>query len=137
MNHLFYSSDLTFYIKGGRISPAAGAVGNLFEICPLMYVAPDGGLRVKEKVRSKNRVKARMVDRMEQLADGGLSYDGPVYMSQSECLEDACDVARMIEERFDHIQGGKVEVFSIGATIGVHAGPGTVALFFWGNPERW
>lgn len=135
VNHLFISTDLTFFVKGGRISKAAGAFGGLLKICPLMDVEPDGSLAVKEKIRTKARAKATIVDRMAALAAGGEDYDGKVYISQSTCMEDARDVADAIEARFPKMQG-KVEIFPIGATIGVHTGPGTVALFFWGAPRQ-
>ena len=53
-------------------------------------------------------------------------------ISQSECIDVALEVARRIEAKFPKLNG-KVEIFPIGATIGVHTGPGTVALFFWGE----
>ena len=54
------------------------------------------------------------------------------YISQSACYEDARQVADMIEARFPKLNG-KVEINSVGTTIGAHTGPGTVALFFWGK----
>ena len=36
VHHWFFSSDLTFFDKGGRISKAAGVFGGILEICPLM-----------------------------------------------------------------------------------------------------
>ena len=137
VNHLFFSSDLTFFVRGGRISPIAGKVGGLLKICPLMHVDTSGKLEVKEKVRTKARSKRRMVERMSELVANGEQYDGPVFISMSECLEDAQDVADAIVETHPNLQDGKVHIFNIGATIGCHTGPGTVALFFWGNPERW
>ena len=50
----------------------------------------------------------------------------------SACIEDAQQVAMLIEERFPHIKG-RVLINNIGTTIGSHTGPGTVALFFWGK----
>ena len=41
-------------------------------------------------------------------------------------------VAKLIEEKFPKLNG-RVEINNIGTTIGSHTGPGTVALFFWGN----
>ena len=137
VNHLFFSSDLTFFVRGGRISPVAGAVGGILKICPLMHVATDGSLQVKEKIRTKARSKRRMLERMAELVANGPEYDGPVYISQSECIEDAQDVANAIKRDYPHLQDGEVHIFPIGATIGCHTGPGTVALFFWGNPTRW
>ena len=132
VQHWFFSSDLTFFIRGGRISKAAGLVGGMLKICPVMDVAPDGSLAVKEKIRTKAKAINRVVEKMEELAEGGLDYSGKCYISQSECKADALEVAARVEERFPKLDG-KVEVFPIGATIGVHTGPGTVALFFWGK----
>ena len=132
VQHWFFSSDLTFFIRGGRISKAAGLVGGMLKICPVMDVAPDGSLAVKEKIRTKAKAEKRVVEKMEELAEGGLDYSGKCYISQSECKADALEVAARVEERFPKLDG-KVEVFPIGATIGVHTGPGTVALFFWGK----
>ena len=134
VQHWFFSSDLTFFVRGGRISKAAGLVGGMLKICPVMDVAPDGSLAVKEKIRTKAKAVARVVEKMEELAEGGRDYSGKCFISQSECLDDAREVARRVEERFPRLDG-HVEIFPIGATIGVHTGPGTVALFFWGKPR--
>lgn len=44
-------------------------------------------------------------------------------------------VADLIEAAFPKMKG-KVEINDIGTTIGSHTGPGTVALFFWGNKRE-
>ncbi|MDM8271129.1 DegV family protein [Thermophilibacter provencensis] len=132
VQHWFFSSDLTFFVRGGRVSKAAGLVGGMLKICPVMDVEPDGSLAVKEKIRTKAKAVSRVVQKMEELAEGGLDYSGKCYISQSECIDDAQEVARLVEQKFPKLNG-KVEIFPIGATIGVHTGPGTVALFFWGK----
>ncbi len=132
LHHWFFSTDLTFYIKGGRISKAAGFVGGLLNICPLLNVNNEGKLIPRAKIRTKKRVIRAIVDQMESYAENGTSYSGKCYISQSYCLDDAKEVARLVEERFPNLKG-KVRIYSIGTTIGSHTGPGTVALFFWGN----
>ena len=130
-NHWFFSTTLTYFIRGGRISKTAGTIGNMLNICPLMNVNSEGKLIVREKIRSKRKVIKAIVDKMEQFARSGLNYDGKCYISQSACYEDARAVADLIEERFPKLDG-KVEIYNIGTVIGSHTGPGTVALFFWG-----
>ena len=132
LHHWFFSTDLTFFVRGGRISKAAGVFGGALKICPLMNVDYMGRLIPREKVRTKKKVIQAIVDKMEQHADNGLDYDGKVFMSNSACLEDAQAVARLVEERFGKMNG-KVFINDIGTTIGSHTGPGTVALFFWGD----
>ena len=132
VQHWFFSSDLTSFVRGGRISKAAGAVGGLLKICPVMDVEPDGSLAVKEKIRSKGRAIERDLQKMEELAQGGRNYTGKVFISQSECRTDAAELAHRIETTFPHIDG-PVRIYDLGATICCHTGPGTVAQFFWGK----
>ena len=70
--------------------------------------------------------------KMEEFAEDGLDYSGKCYISNSACYDDARAVADIIESRFKKLNG-KVEIYSVGTTIGSHTGPGTVALFFWGK----
>lgn len=132
LHHWFFSSDLTFFVKGGRITKAAGWFGTALKICPLLNVDYMGRLIPRQKCRGKKRAIAEIVNKMEQHAQGGRNYAGKCYISQSACMADARAVADLVEARFPHLDG-KVQINSIGTTIGSHTGPGTVALFFWGD----
>ena len=66
---------------------------------------------------------------------GGFDYSDKCYMCHSACIEDAKAVAALVEERFPKLNG-KVLINNIGTTIGSHTGPGTVALFFWGDERE-
>ncbi len=132
LHHWFFSTDLSTYVRGGRISKAAAVFGGLLEICPLLDMDNLGRLIPREKIRTKKRVIKEIVARMEQDADNGLDYSGKCYISQSACFDDARAVADLVEAKFPKLNG-KVEIYSVGTTIGAHTGPGTVALFFWGK----
>ena len=132
MHHWFFSTDLTFYIKGGRVSKLSGMIGGVFEICPLLNVSNEGKLIPRAKIRTKKRVIPEIVKRMVEHAEGGTDYNGKVYMCNSACIEDAQAVADLVKENFKNIDGD-VLINSIGTVIGSHTGPGTVALFFWGD----
>lgn len=132
LHHWFFSTDLTSFIRGGRVSKVSGFVGQTLNICPLLNVNDEGKLIPRQKYRGKKQVIRAIVDRMEEHAEGGLQYSGKCFISQSACEEDARRVADMIEERFPNLDG-KVMINSIGTVIGSHTGPGTVALFFWGD----
>ena len=134
VHHWFFSTDLRFYIKGGRISKTAGTIGGLLGICPLLNVSADGRLIPREKVRSKKKVIQAIAEKMEMFADRGADYAEKCCLCHSACEEDARQVAELVEARFPKLRG-RVEIFSIGPTIGSHTGPGTVALFFWGSPR--
>lgn len=132
MHHWFFSTDLSFYVKGGRISKTSGLVGGVLGICPLLNMDEEGHLVPRRKIRGKNKVIHTIVDCMEEHAQGGLSYAEKCYISHSNCIEDARKVADLVEERFPKLKG-QVEINDVGTTIGSHTGPGTVALFFWGD----
>ena len=132
LQHLFCSTTLTYYVRGGRISPAAGKIGNLLGICPVMRMDHPGHLAVHSRVRTKKRALRALVDQMAELAHDGENYSGRCFISHSDCLEDAQTVLAQIKERFPHITG-EIEVYDIGAIIGCHSGPGTVAVFFFGE----
>lgn len=135
LHHWFFSTDLTFYIKGGRVSKTAGMVGQLLNICPLLNMDDQGRLIPREKIRTKRKVISAIVDRMAEHAQDGLNYSGRCYISQSACYDDARAVADLVEARFPCLTG-RVEINSIGTTIGSHTGPGTVALFFFGDERK-
>ncbi len=135
MHHWFFSSDLTFFVKGGRVSKTAGAIGGILGICPLLNVDVHGKLVPREKIRPKKRVINRMVEVMKEHAVDLTNYSGKCYISNSACMEDARAVADLIEASFPNLNG-KVLINNIGTTIGSHTGPGTVALFFWGETRN-
>lgn len=132
LHHWFFSSDLTFFVKGGRVSKISGMIGGVFEICPLMNVSNIGKLIPRAKIRTKKKVIVEAVNRMLEHAQNGKDYDKKVYMCQSDCIDDANEVKALVEKQFKKIDGD-VLINDIGTVIGSHSGPGTVALFFWGD----
>ena len=135
LHHWFFSTDLTFYVKGGRVSKAAGWFGTVLKICPLLNMDVNGKLIPRQKIRGKANVIKEIVKKMEENAEGGLAYNGKCFICHSDCYEDAKSVSDLVEARFPSLNG-KVVINSIGTTIGSHTGPGTVALFFFGNERN-
>ena len=132
LHHWFFTTDLTFFIRGGRVSKVSGFVGNVLNICPLLNVDYQGRLIPRYKIRTKKKVIQAMLERMKEHAEGGIFYNQKVFVNDSDCRGDCDELCRLIRETFPNIDG---EIFqnSIGTTIGSHTGPGTVALFFWGD----
>jgi len=132
LHHWFFSTDLTFYIRGGRVSKTAGFFGRMLNICPLLNVDYQGKLIPRDKIRTRKKVIREIVSRMEKHAQNGNNYSEKVFISYSDCLDDAKAVASLVEDKFPRTRGNVV-LFPIGSTVGAHTGPGTVALFFWGD----
>ena len=132
IHHWFFSTDLTFYIRGGRVGKVSGFMGQLLNICPLLNVDYQGRLIPREKIRTKRKAIRVTEEHMEQYAENRLDYSGKCIISHSDCPEDARALADLIEARFPKLDG-PVMITDIGSTIGAHSGPGTVALFFVGD----
>lgn len=132
LHHWFFTSDLRHLKRGGRVSSASAIVGTLLNICPLLNVSASGHLIPRSKERGKKRVIAAMVDKMCAHAEGGVDYSGKCFISHSACREDAEAVAELVRSTFPRINGD-VMINDVGTVIGAHTGPGTVALFFWGD----
>lgn len=135
VNHWFFSSDLKYYIRGGRISKTAGIAGTMLGICPLLDVDVKGRLISREKIRGTKRAIAALNDKMCLLADNGQNYNESCFIAHSGCAELAMQAAELLNQNFPKIPGG-VRIYQIGTIIGAHTGPGTVALFFWGKARN-
>ncbi len=135
VHHWVVPTELTYLIRGGRVSKASGFVGSILNICPLIMVDAAGKLLPVAKIRTKKKALATLVAKMEEFADNGFDYNEKCYLSHSASLEDAKSVATMIEERFPKLKE-PVEIDTIGTVIGSHTGPGTVVLFFWGKKRE-
>ena len=132
LHHWFFSSDLSHYKRGGRISSTSALLGTMLNLCPLMDVSCEGKLMPRTKLRGKNQAIREIVKRMEKFANDGLDYSGLCFISHSACYDDARQTADLIEQKFPRLSQ-PVKINSVGAVIGAHTGPGTVALFFFGD----
>lgn len=135
VHHWFFTTDLTYFVKGGRISKVSGWFGTILKICPLLNVDVNGKLVAREKIRGKANVIKQIVKKMEENAFDSVNYSQGCMISHSDVYDDAKAVADIIEEKFPNLKG-KIEINSIGTTIGSHTGPGTVALFFMGKKRE-
>ena len=131
IHHWFISSDLTFYVRGGRISNVEGFFGKAFKICPLLCVNYEGKLTPYEKIRTKNRAIEGQFEKMQEFCKDGDDYSEDVFICNSICKEDAQSLADMIKEHFKNV--GNIYITSIGPSIGAHTGPDTISLFFVGR----
>ncbi len=125
--HWFTVDDLVYLKRGGRVSATAALVGNLLGIKPVLHVDDDGHLVNVEKVRGRRASLAALVNKLGETVRPG---EKKVYISHGDCLEDAELLAKMIKDKY----GMTAELIcDVGPVIGAHSGPGTLALFFFGN----
>ena len=126
--HWFTVDDLMYLKRGGRISAATALVGTMLQIKPLLHVDDEGHLINMTKTRGRKAAIDAMVKKAQEL---GAGYDNStMFISQGDCLSDAEYLSRQLKEKC----GVKDVVISyVGAVIGSHSGPGTLALFFLGS----
>ncbi len=132
VHHQFFSSDMTQFRRTGRVSGAAATVATVLNICPIMRLDDTGSIKAYSKVRGKKKAVEVTVETMAQCAEGGADYDGKCFVCHSQCPQDAQLLIDAIEQRFPRLKG-RIRLCDIGTIIGSHAGPGTVAVFFYGN----
>ena len=65
-NAVFFTSDLTYLVRGGRLSRAAGSFGNLLNICPMMESNTEGEIVVIDKIRTKKKAMKALVKKIKE-----------------------------------------------------------------------
>ncbi len=128
LSHWFTVDDLMHLKRGGRVSAATALVGTMLQIKPVMHVDDEGHL---VKVTTARGRKASLQMLAKKVEETGIPGANDVcFISHGDCIEDAEYVAELLKKNY----GVKEVIISyVGAVIGSHAGPGTVALFFLGE----
>ena len=125
--HWFTVDDLMYLKRGGRVSAATALVGTMLQIKPVLHVDDEGHLINVSKARGR---KASMEALAKKAAELGAGWENKtMFLSHGDCLEDAQYLAELLKK-----QGVEnVVIGYVGAVIGSHSGPGTLALFFLGD----
>ena len=120
---------LEYLVRGGRLSAAAGAVGTLLNVKPV--VAAEDGLIVQlGKARGSKNGRNLLNQKVEKA--GGVDFSMPLALGYTG-LSDAV-LKKYIEDSAALWAGhteGELSIHTIGATIGTHVGPGAVAVAFF------
>lgn len=128
--HAFTVSNLFHLSRGGRLSKAVAVIGTIANLKPLLYVDDEGKLINYTNVRGRKKSLKGLVDYMDEHMGSFKEQNDIVFISHGDNEEDAKAVAEDVKNRFG------IESFlinPIGPTIGAHAGPDTIALFFMGE----
>lgn len=126
---VFTVDDLNHLYRGGRVNKATAIIGTIAAIKPLLHVDNEGHLVALSKTRGRKKSLLGLVDLMEEKMGAFKDQNDMIMISHGDALEDAEYVRDEIKARFGF---ENFMINNIGPTIGAHAGPGTVALFFMG-----
>lgn len=133
IHHQFFSTELKYFRRSGRMSGATAMLATVLGICPIMRLDVDGKIIAYDKVHGKRNAVKRTVDMMEAHAVDGKDYTGKCFICHSNCIEEAERAKAALVERFPKLSADDIRVFDIGTIIAAHCGPGTVAVFFLGD----
>jgi len=130
---LFTVDDLHFLHRGGRVSKLQAVAGSIIGIKPLLNVAPDGTLKLKDKARGRKAALETLVSQMQRSLNPDTKKLDTVLIGHGDCIDDANTLAELIKAAVDV---NEFIIVEIGPVIGAHSGPGTVALFFEADMTR-
>ena len=128
LNHWFTVDDLQFLRRGGRVSAAAAYFGGLIKIKPILHVNWEGRLIPREKVQGRKRSLRVLCEKVKEFAVN--PQEQVIFISHGDCLEEAQALAQMVREA---VHPKDIMLGYVGAVIGSHSGPGTMAIFFLGK----
>ncbi len=135
MNTMIFTTDLTYLVRGGRLSKAAGSFGNLLNICPIIEFNINGALVVKDKIRTKKKAMKALVNIIRNNLIEDFDTRNEIYVIHTHAYEDALELQKMLSKKLSDYKG-EIKISEIGTTIGSHLGPGSVGLAFWSKTRN-
>ena len=124
----FTVDDLKYLQRGGRVSPAAAAIGSLLDLKPILTETREGKLAAAAKVRGRKKALGYMVDKAVECIED--QHESIALVLHADALADAEKVKAQINEKLPDLV---IRIENVGPVIGAHAGPGTVAFCFIGK----
>ncbi len=128
VSHLFTVEDLFYLYRGGRLSATSYHLANVLHIKPTLRVDEEGKLTAYGKVMGRKKSLNALVDKLCQTIVNPEEQE--IFIAHADCVEDAETVKELISKKIS-VKGFVVNY--IDAVIGSHAGPGTLAIFYFAN----
>lgn len=125
--HAFTVDDLNHLYRGGRVSKTTAFVGSMLNIKPVMHVDNEGKLVAVGKIRGRKKSILELVKMMDEKIGSYKESCDTIFISHGDCEEEAHFLEEKVKEKYNV---KTVVINHVGATIGAHSGPGTLALFF-------
>ncbi len=128
--HAFTVEDILYLYRGGRLSWPAAMAGSVSNAKPILHMDNTGQLTMIGKVHSRKKALDELVEYMEEHTGTYKKRNDRVFISHGDALEDAEYVADQIQKR---IGISRILINFVCPIIGTYSGPGTVAIFFFGD----
>lgn len=130
---LVTNEDLRYLARGGRISKTAANLGGILHINPLITVDNNGKLQVISKIRTRKKYLKTLINKIEFNSIDGGNYSDNIFISHANNEKFAIEAKSLMEDKF---KNAKINIFSMGPTIGSHIGPGALAVFHRGKKRQ-
>jgi DegV family protein with EDD domain len=123
---LFTVDTLEFLQRGGRIGKAAAFAGTLLQVKPILSIR-EGEVEPIKRVRGERKAFAELAAALETETENEPAYR--LGVAHAAAPDRAAELESLVRERRPRAE---LElVVTLGAVIGAHAGPGTLALFWF------
>ena len=122
--HYCAVDTFTFLARGGRIPAYLAAIGNLIKLKPIIHLDNAGKLVAVKKLIGRKRAIEELIKNFKETYD---QKSDLVYISQSDCSEDAEYIKTEIEK---FAPKARVTILPLGPIMVAHNGPGTIAVYY-------
>lgn len=127
MHAYFVVNNLSYLVKNGRLSGAAGFMGNLLKIKPVLELTKEGKIISKLKVKTHRKAVETAVDLLVSELDG--VKEAKVIVFHSMLDEEAARLRNLFSEKFNF--KNKVEIHIITPAVGAHIGSGIIGFGYF------
>lgn len=124
----FVVDTLEYLHKGGRIGGASRYLGTALRIKPILTFTEEGTIDALERIRTKRKAIQRLLELVQEEADGRPIHAGVVQAHAEEALQ---ELQRQLEEC---VSCRELHQYELSPVIGAHVGPGTLGITFY--PEE-
>lgn len=130
VNQLCTVDSLTYLKRAGRVSVMSSVFGGLLQIKPILISDVKGRNVANEKVKGRKNSLMRLGDLFAEGYNKNAEYQRVIIM-HADCEDDVEFLKNYITEKTELAH--PVEIGRIGPIIGASAGPGTIAIYFYGK----
>jgi len=118
----FYVDSLKFLVKGGRISGAAGMVGEVFKIKPVLQISPEGTVDLVNKNRTKKKTLKMIFDMYYEKTEGKPHKLFCFYTDNKE------EVTSLVEELKNQENVLESHITGLTPAVSSHTGGGVIGI---------
>ena len=122
----FFSDDLKFFAKSGRVSGIAAFMGNLIGLRPILSMNSDGKMGSVAKAKGKKATLKKIFEYVDELQEDIKEHR--VIVGHSDALPLAEQMIAILKEKYG--EDLNCEIAVVNPTAGSHCGPDTVGISF-------